>query len=71
MDTLDYDLAKDVLRRIVSYLPLAHIAGMVCTHYLYRCFILLNKHTHAYIMQCVTSSFIIVIVLDNRARCHT
>ena len=33
MDTLGYDLAKKVLRVVVSYLPLAHIAGMVCIVY--------------------------------------
>ena len=35
MDTLGCDLAKDVFRKVVSYLPLAHIAGMVyiCSSY--------------------------------------
>ena len=33
MDTIgDSDLAKRALEVIVSYLPLAHIAGMVCMH---------------------------------------
>ena len=38
MDTLGYDLARKVLSAVVSYLPLAHIAGMVyivchCSNY--------------------------------------
>ena len=33
MDTIgDPDLAKKALKVIVSYLPLAHIAGMVCIY---------------------------------------